>query len=65
VTVDAFNMLSLPIPQMSQSAKTTSEGYILRYQTSERNLNFKHNTPPDIMGDAIRDYVATSANIEP
>ena len=49
---------------MNFSSRTTSEGYILRYQTDERNLSFKFKSPPEVMGDVIRDHVAYNTTID-
>ena len=49
---------------MHMSSRTTTEGYILRYQTDDRNLSFKFKSAPEVMGEAIRDHVNTGTTIE-
>jgi len=58
-------MLSLPVPGHPYSMKTKCEGYVLRYQTDDRNLSFVFKSPPNIYGGDILNHVARSSNLEP
>jgi hypothetical protein len=63
--LDPFNMLSLPVPWASSYANWTKcEGYILRYDTDERNLNFIYKAPSQSDGQAVLEYTAKNTQID-
>ena len=64
ITFDTFNMISLPLPSIHNSSKIKIEGYVLRFETAERNLNFNFKGPPNILGTQILQNICDSNHLE-
>lgn len=64
--LDPFNMLSLPVPgSAAYAVMTKCEGYILRYETDDRNLSFNYKAPSMVDGHSVLEYTANNTQIEP
>ena len=65
ITLDAFNMVSVPLPRYTKLEKMRVEGYILRYSTSERNISFRLSAPNSTSGQQLLEHLAYETNINP